>query len=80
MRESGLVVDFDQDCIHCKHLSVPMEPSCKRQDDDDVNFITNIQEPQSAVEAVKRVKQILDTKCRPVSSQKIIDNSPHLTD
>ena len=48
--------------------------------DKDMNFVTNIKEPQAAADAVQRVKDILDAKYAPVSCQSIIDNSPHLSE
>ena len=77
MRELGLKVDFEDNCIHCQHLSIPMENPQRKKD---VNFVTNIKEPKAAEDAVSGVKCILDAKCAPVSCQSIIDNSPHLTE
>ena len=45
-----------------------------------VHFAAGIRKPQSAVDAVECVSSILDAKCAPVSQEKILDNSLHLTD
>ena len=46
----------------------------------DLNCTTGMSEPKTMEEAVQRVKDILDAKCAPMSSEQIVDNSPHLTD
>ena len=79
-RELCLKVDFEQECIHYQHLAIPMKPPQKADAKGDINFITNIKEPTATEEAVNHVKEILDAKYAPVSTDEILENSTHLTD
>ena len=77
IRELGLIMDLTTNCIHYEHLSIPMEPASRELAE--LHFLTNIKEPQATVDAVDRVKQILEAKYAPVSAKNILDNSPHLS-
>ena len=75
----GSVVDFEEDFVHCKHLTAPMEPP-ERPEIEEHNFITNVKESEAAEEAVDRVKQILNEKCALLTPPEKMKQSPHLTD
>ena len=49
-------------------------------DRNEIKFATGIREPPLATEAVESVRKILDAKYTPVTSDQILDNSPHFTE
>ena len=56
-----MMQDFENNCIHHKHLKVLMEPS-NRAENKQINFVAHIEEPKSAEEAVEKVESKLDAK------------------
>ena len=78
MRELGIKLNFDSDTIELgEDLQIPMSDM---DDKNEIQFATGIKEPPLAAEAVERVSKILDAKYAPVTSDQILDNSPHLTE
>ena len=94
MRELGIKLDFGNDVIEYQNLTLPFTDideldlrdmmdevhHATRGFTEEVQYATGINEPVSAAEAVDRVSKILDAKYAPVSTQQILDNSPHLTE
>ena len=84
MEKLGLNLNFKDRTITYEHINIPMTdvdslPSIGGRTLNDLHYVTGIEEPPLAQEAVKRVSEILDAKYAPVTPQQILDNSSHLT-
>ena len=79
LRELKINLNFEKDSIDLQHgqLQIPMT-DCDAVSED-LQYTTGIKEPQSTIDAVKRVSEILDAKYAPISPTKILENSEHLT-
>ena len=80
LRELKLKMDFEHDVIEYHDLKIPMRsPNRPGNDEQELLYSTGIVEPEAAVEAVSRVKNILAAKYAPVSPEQILKASEHLT-
>ena len=77
MTELKLKLDFEDNVISCKHISIPMR-NFTEMNSNEANFVTGIKEPESVTEATDWVRRILDAKYRPYTPSEITEKCGHL--
>ena len=85
MEQVGIDLSFKDRMITYEHVNLPMTdvdslPANGGRSLNDLHYVTGIEEPPLASEAVKRVSEILDAKYAPVTPEQILENSSHLTE
>ena len=80
LRELKINLNFEKDSIDLQHGELQIPKTDCDAVSEDLQYTTGIKEPQSTIDAVKRVSEILDAKYAPISPTQILENSAHLTE